>query len=137
MISDWLNGNMFLQFYQKLVFIGCKVFYSEIIVFYKTVPYFRCLILKFIGKWCDWWSLWLFLKSNAGKNKQFLILIPRHPRRCGDVRKLEKNLFGWGLFEKTEIYPLNEAKSWILQSLRHFLNKVVNWIFQSAWKEVV
>ena len=38
--------------------------------------------------------LWLFLKSNAGKNKQFLILIPRHPRRCGDVRKLEKNLFG-------------------------------------------
>ena len=59
-------------------------------------------------------ALWLFLKSNAGKNKQFLILIPRHPRRCGDVRKLEKNLFGWGLFEKTEIYPLNEAKSWIL-----------------------
>ena len=82
-------------------------------------------------------TLWLFLKSNARKNKQFLILIPRHPRRCGDVRKLEKNLFGWGLFEKTEIYPLNEAKSWILQSLRHFLNKVVNWIFQSAWKEVV
>ena len=39
-------------------------------------------------------TLWLFLKSNAGKNKQFLILIPRHPRRCGDVRKLEKNLFG-------------------------------------------
>ena len=38
--------------------------------------------------------LWLFLKSNAGKNKQFLILIPRHPRRCGDVRKLEKILFG-------------------------------------------
>ena len=39
-------------------------------------------------------SLWLFLKSNAGKNKQFLILIPRHPRRCGDVRKLEKKNFG-------------------------------------------
>ena len=88
--------------------------------------------------WNPWnITLWLFLKSNAGKNKQFLILIPRHPRRCGDVRKLEKNLFGWGLFEKTEIHPLNEAKSWILQSLRHFLNKVVNWIFQSAWKEVV
>ena len=94
------------------------------------------LVLK-VYFWSRIYALWLFLKSNAGKNKQFLILIPRHPRRCGDVRKLEKNLFGWGLFEKTEIYPLNEAKSWILQSLRHFLNKVVNWLFQSAWKEVV
>ena len=36
-------------------------------------------------------TLWLFLKSNAGKNKQFLILISRHPRECGAVRKVEKN----------------------------------------------
>ena len=35
----------------------------------------------------------IFFKNNDGKKGQFLILIPRHPRRCEDVRKVEKSEF--------------------------------------------
>ena len=53
-----------------------------------------------------------------------------------ECRKIKNSIFSRWPFEKIRFFHLDKHKSWIYLSLRHFLNKVIKWLFIAPKKKL-